>query len=165
MNLISLILLLIIHPLKQQEPSLSEVRKLYFRSDGDKNSAYSLSLLLLTIDTNSTPTLVCYKGASIMMNARFTINPFNKFSAFRKGRLFIESAIKHSGSNVETHFIRFCIQSNLPGFLAYNQDLNADKKILINGISSLDSPELRTSMVCYLSKNRYFSKEEIKKLR
>ena len=156
MNTLAFILLFSLHPLNQEGAKLSEIRKLYFKSADDKNSADSLSLLLSTIDTNSMPTLACYKGASIMMSARHMINPINKLSAFRVGKVFIESAIRHSGTSVETHFIRFSIQSNLPVFLGYNQDLNADKKILINGIGSLDSQEYRTLIITYLSKNKYF---------
>lgn len=151
--------------LSQGEPKLAEVRCLYFKSADEKAAAGKLYALLEPVDSSCTPVMVCYKGAAEMMRARYSLNPIHKYSAFKNGRSLIESAIKRDSTDIETRFIRFSIQSNLPEFLNYDQSLTKDKKMLIHGIPTVADTLLKKLMVNFLAGNKYVTKEELNQIR
>jgi hypothetical protein len=165
MKISILILPLITCLYTQEKVNLNEVRALYFKSADDRSAAEKLSALLSSADSTANPLIVCYKGASEMMKAKYYINPLKKYAAFKNGRVLIETAIRRDPVNVEEHFLRFTIQSNLPGFLGYNENIAADKKTLINKMPSVDDIELKKLMINYLEENKYFTPVDIKQLK
>ena len=146
-------------------PGLTEVRELYYKAAADKQAAVKLSLLLSPVDTGSLPLFVCYKGASEMMKAKYAVNPFNKLTAFKSGKVLIEKSIKRDTANIEMRFIRFSIQSNLPDLLGYNTSLTADKMMLLAKISSTADTSLKRIVINYLANPKYCTEDEIKKLK
>ena len=149
----------------QGEPKLAEVRCLYFKSADEKASAGKLCALLEPVDSSYTPVMVCYKGAAEMMRARYSLNPIHKFSSFKNGRALIESAIKRDSTAIESRFIRFSIQSNLPAFLNYDQNIKKDKSMLIHGIPTVADTLLKKLMLNFLAGNKYVTKEELNQIR
>ncbi len=55
----------------------------------------------------------------------------DKPSAFRTGRGMLEEAISQKPDNVELKFLRLTIQINLPSFLGYDDNIDSDKKFVI----------------------------------
>ncbi|WP_161662298.1 hypothetical protein [Pedobacter sp. V48] len=146
------------------ELNLSELRNLYYRAAENKESAFRLSGMLKTVNTGSPSILVCYKGVSEMMEAKYLINPFNKLSKFKNGRKLIEHAVKTNPDHVEIRFLRFCIQTNLPGFLGYKDHIKGDKVFLIGQVNKINDAELKQKVKEYLFNSKYCSSEELKKI-
>jgi len=149
-----------------QTPDLHRVRELYRRAPEVKQDALQLDQLLLPVDSAvSAPVLVCYKGASEMIKAKYGLNPLNKLENFNKGKVLITRAFSRDTLNLEMHFIRFSIQSNLPAFLGYHDELDRDKRFLLAYTRSSTDPELQEMISKYLSALPSISPEELKQLK
>lgn len=146
------------------EPELQEVKNLFEASSHSKASADQLLELLNTISHSSPPILICYKGAAEMMQAKYGINPINKFKRFKNGKTLIEEAVKKEPNNMEILFLRFAIQTNLPAFLNYNKDIKKDKKYLLANLKTVKDKKLRQNILIFLSASKHCSEEEKKGL-
>ncbi|WP_316788607.1 hypothetical protein [Pedobacter frigoris] len=146
------------------EPKVAELRNLFYESESNKSAWVKLVKLVEPVNTKSSPLLVCYKGVSEMMGAKYTVNPVSKLRRFKKGRSFIEHAVKREPENLEIRFLRFSIQTNLPTFLGYKDQIKEDKIILLNNLRGIRDKELKTNIVTYLSSSKYCTEEEKKKI-
>ncbi|WP_461452657.1 hypothetical protein [Mucilaginibacter sp.] len=132
--------------------NLSEIRKLYESAPLVKQDAKKLDQLMLNVNVNNAnPVLICYKGASELIDAKYTINPITKFDDFNKGKALINKAISRDTLNLEMRFIRYSIQSNLPGFLGYSDNLENDKNFLLINILNIKDQQLKEMILNYLS--------------
>ncbi|TKC09584.1 hypothetical protein [Pedobacter frigoris] len=146
------------------EPKVTELRNLFYESESDKSAWAKFVKLVESVNTKSSPLLVCYKGVSEMMGAKYTVNPVSKLRKFKKGKFFIEEAVKREPANIEIRFLRFSIQTNLPTFLGYNDQIKEDKLMLLNNLSKIRDKNLKTNIATYLSSSKYCTEEEKKKL-
>lgn len=144
---------------------LHQVRKLYMRAPEAKQDAGELNRLMLRVDTSATPLLVCYKGANEMLQAKYSLNPVVKFKKFKRGKYFINKAFSRDTLDLEMRFIRFSIQSNLPAFLGYRDELGKDKRFLLAKIKDSKEPELKEMIFNYFSGLAVFKPEELKQLK
>ena len=146
----------------RNEPELSMLRGLFYKSAEDKTAASKFFLLVANVNRNSTPLLICYKGVAEMMQAKHGFNPFNKLARFNSGRMLIEQSICKDPDNLELRFLRLSIQSNLPSFLGYKSKIEADKNKLITGLDQLKDIELKEKIVNYLLASKYCTEAELK---
>ena len=65
-----------------REPDLKELRQLYLTAVTAKDSTSKLSALLLKVDKQSSPLLICYKGVAQMMEAKYAFGPIGKYQRF-----------------------------------------------------------------------------------
>ena len=91
-----------------------------------------------------------YKGGATIIMAKYVSNPFSKISNFRKGRNMLEKAIAMDRTNSELIFLRFAIQTNIPSFLGYSNDIQEDKKHLQNSLPHLKDKALKEHISGYL---------------
>lgn len=94
----------------------------------DKNVC--LEMIDMLRQNSSNHKLLGYLGAYTMIKANHQINPFNKLSSFKRGKSILEKAIKSLPTDVELRYVRYAIQSSIPSFLGYDQNLKEDKEIL-----------------------------------
>lgn len=129
-----------------------QIREAYFKSAESKDEAVRLNRLLDTIGENSSAVILCYKGAAEMLKAKYAFNPFTKMSFFNKGKELIERSIARDTSCIESRFVRFTIQCNLPGFLGYNKNIRSDSTMIANGLPGLTDNDLKSRI------NNYFKR-------
>ncbi|WP_367867218.1 hypothetical protein [Pedobacter sp. WC2423] len=141
-------------------PEIKQLRVLYYQSATDKAAASKLQDLLSNVDDQSSELLICYKGVAEMMQAKYTISPISKYRRFKKGKEFIESAVALDPENLEIRFLRFTIQSNLPSFLGYNDQITADKKILIKNLDQIHDQPLKQLVINYLFASKHITEKE-----
>ena len=55
----------------------------------------------------------------------------------------LEKAIVSDPKNVEIRFMRFCVQTNAPYFLGYNNNISSDKLAIIKAWSPLSDLDLK----------------------
>lgn len=111
-----------------------------------------ISLLAPFNETNN-PLLFGYRGGATMLMAKHAFNPFSKLSYFKKGKLMLESAINADQTNVELRFLRYTIQTNVPGFLNYNSDKNLDRTFISQSLPKLKDQELKKIISEFLLKH------------
>lgn len=146
------------------EPEILEIRNLFEASANNKASADQLLKLLSGTTQSASPLLICYQGATEMMLAKYAFNPINKLKKFTKGKSLIEEAVKKEPQHLEIRFLRFAIQTNLPAFLNYNDDIQMDKKYLLDNLKTTKDNILKQNIMKYLSTSKYCSAEEKKGL-
>ena len=100
--------------------SHQEVRNLYFEGWEGTCGATELSTMLENQDVSDDVVLLAYKGAAQTTLANCKKTPFSKLSVFNEGKDDLEKAIQEDPDNVEIRFLRYTIQTNIPGFLNYN---------------------------------------------
>ena len=136
------------------EPGIEEVKILFEASAHSKSSAERLLKLLSAVGYSSPPLMLCYKGVAEMMQAKYAFNPIVKFKRFKKGKKMIEEAVKKEPDNLEIRFLRFAIQTNLPAFLNYNDNIKEDKKYLLTNLQTTKDKKLKQDILKYLSTSK-----------
>jgi len=148
-----------------QTLNLHQIRTLYHSAAEVKQDAAQLNKLMLKVDSNSLPVMICYKGANEMIQAKYAINPIAKLNKFNKGKELIQKAFSSDTLNLEIRFIRYAIQSNLPAFLNYHDDLNSDKRFLLDNTKAGKDAELQEIIYNYLSGLPVIKPDELKQLK
>ena len=153
----------LIHSFK--DPELKELRQLYLTAVTAKDSTLKLSALLLNVNKQSSPLLICYKGVAQMMEAKYAFGPIGKYQRFNTGKDLIERAITLDSTNVEIRYLRFTIQKSIPSFLGYNGNIITDKNFLVNNYGTIDDGQLKEMVSGFLVSSGNCSASELTKLK
>lgn len=146
------------------EPEIQEVKQLFQASAKSKTAADQLLKLLAEVTESSSPLLIGYKGAAEMMQAKYAWSPISKVKRFNNGKRLIETAVKKAPDHLEIRFLRLAIQTNLPAFLNYNDEIQNDKKFVLTHLKTTKDKTLKQNIVKYLSTSKYCTAEEKKQL-
>lgn len=142
------------------QPPLSEIRALYENSVANESACNKLIQILSPYDESNYPLYAGYKASAIMMMANHVINPFSKFSYFKKGKKILENAIKADGKNIELIFLRFNIQTHLPSFLGYDESIKSDRVFLENSFLKIEDEQLKQFLIPYLKNSDYINSDK-----
>lgn len=82
------------------------------------------------------PAISPYLGSAIMRKAEYAVSPWKKYGYFKEGQAILEDYIKANPKSVEARYVRLLVQSSIPTFLAYNSDIEADEKMIRQGLSA-----------------------------
>jgi len=134
-------------------PSIKEVRIMLHNATSNEQVCIKMIGLLEPFNETNNPLLCGYKGGATMLMAKHAFNPFSKLSYFKKGKIMLESAIKADYTNLELRFLRFTIQTNVPGFLNYTSDKNLDRAFISQSLPKLQDQELKKIIIEFLSKH------------
>lgn len=145
--MIVLLLLLTGRPFQEMNTPLLELRQLYLQAATKEEYATLLEKRLNATDIDNEPILVCYKGASQMMQARYSVNPFNKIKYFNSGKILIESAIARDKINVEMRLLRYSVQSHIPSFLGYHENIDDDRTFLKSQTDKIKDAQLKAMVI------------------
>jgi hypothetical protein len=97
-----------------------------------------------------------------MMNAKYAVNPLEKWNSFSKGKTLLQKSVGKEPLNVEIRFLRLAMQSKSPSFLGYSEDIPKDKIFILQQFKSLDDIELKNLMKAFLVKANVLSDSEKK---
>jgi hypothetical protein len=147
------------------KPTLAELRLSYQQAGNRKAAAEKLDQLTAGIDTGQSPILIGYKGANEMFQAKYASNLIAKLNRFNKGKSLLQMAIIHDTTNLETRFLRFSIQYNVPSFLNYKEELTADKRFLIANTSHSKDQELKQMIINYFETTGALNYTELNQLK
>ena len=143
---------------------ISTVRILLQKAALNETACKQMTHLLAPYDKEN-PLLLGYKGSGTMMMAKHVFNPFSKLSYFKKGKQMLESAIDTDDQNLELRFLRFTAQTNIPSFLGYNNDIEKDKKFILNYFSPIKDHKLKEFILPILMKSKYLTSLEKEQLK
>lgn len=143
--------------------TLSELRTDF---ENAAKSAKNVDVLYNKLDdySGNNQTIVAYKGASVILKARFVKDKATKKKYFTDGATLINDAVKNDSKDVENRLIRLIIQENIPKFIKYNQNIQQDKQFIVDNYNSAPK-EVQTLVKTYAKKYNTFTPQQLKKLK
>lgn len=141
MKTLSFLIWIVLAGVQHNDPL--KLRNAYVAAAVSKQQLQQFQKMLLEYPGNA-PVWNCYRGAAEMLSARYAFNPVTKITAFNKGKSLIEDAIAADSLNPECRYIRYGIQKNLPAFLNYSGQLNADSIVLARSLDTLQDHDLKS---------------------
>lgn len=143
--------------------TVDALRKEYHKASSD--SVACSKLYAKAFADNSTDNMIIgYKGAISAAMANHIKNKSEKLKFFNAGKKLIEQSIKADAQNMELRFLRFTIQTNCPKALGYNDEIESDKKFVMESLGSMKNATLKKKMIAFLLASKYVTEEEKKKL-
>ena len=93
------------------------------------NSSHTTDSLYTDLDhlNNKTPLIVAYMGALDALKAKHSWNPYSKIKSLSQASQLMQKAIDNDPHNIEIRFMRFSVQHNVPAWLGYSKNLDADR--------------------------------------
>ena len=93
-----------------------------------------------------------YLAGAQMASANFKLFPLAKYQAFLEGKKLLEESVAMDKQNPEIRFVRYVIQSQLPAFLFYHQNMDEDKNIILKSLPTLKSndPDLYSRIIAFI---------------
>jgi hypothetical protein len=140
--------------------NIGEIRKLYPAASSSESNATVLASKLAGISLpNKNKTLVAYKGASIVILAKFKKKVKDKVAQLKEGAKLIELAIASEPNNIEIRMIRLSIQENVPSMVNYRKNKKEDKMFLLSHYKD-SVGALSTYIKNFILQSKSFSSEE-----
>jgi len=139
---------------------LVKVRDMYYKASTNRADAELFFKSIQSYSGIDKSLIEGYKGMSFMIKANFDFNPYYKLSYFVKGKAFLDEAIANDPENIELRFLRFCVQTNAPGFLGYSGKITEDKTIIKKYYSTLEDEDLKKRIKEYMLNSKSCSKDE-----
>ncbi len=166
MKKVLILLLLTVFTINTQaNENIIMIRNLFYSATTSVDSANVLVEKLQTVNANSKPELIGYKGMSNLMVCYHSFNPYTKYTNFIKGKNILEQAINKDPNNIELRFLRLSVQLNVPSFLGYSSNINEDKLIIFNGIKNIRDKDLFGRIYNYTMNAKRLTAEEKEKMK
>jgi len=146
--------------LNAKDDNLIKIRQLYYKASANRADAETFFKVIHATSIIDPSLTSAYKGMSYMIKANFDFNPYYKLSYFVKGKDLLDGAIDGDPKNIELRFLRFCVQTNAPGFLGYGGKITEDKIVIKKYFASLDDTDLKKRIQEYMLNSKSCSKEE-----
>lgn len=122
-----------------QQVTLAEARQLYFSMDKNECSGLKLAEKFEAVDKITDNRLKAYYGAAAASAPVCVSGPMKKLSWFKKGKELLDQSVKSGMTIFEIRFLRFATQSKTPGFLNYKDNIQEDKKFILNNLAKGES--------------------------
>jgi hypothetical protein len=143
-------------------PSLTKVRTDYKKSFNSKEVTLQLNKYLAEVKKTDKKLLVAYKGAVLILMAKYSKVIKEKNFFFKEGATLLNFAIFEEPANVEMRCIRLSIQENAPKLLKYRANKAEDKQFIKDGYDTIKSTTIKTYVRGFIMQSKSFSDEEKK---
>ncbi|MFB2120398.1 hypothetical protein [Parapedobacter sp. 2B3] len=124
------------------------LRLLYRDATKSEAQAQAFYAPLATVTKSDDPVLVAYKGAGLMLLARY-----EKLTArgakVKEAVPWIEQAVADEPNNAEIRLIRLSVQEHLPKFLKYNDNIEADRQFVEQALPEIEDAGLKAMINGY----------------
>lgn len=144
--------------------SLSEMRNLFEKISYQEVYVVKLKELSISSQNQSSGNVkLAYYASAIMTSAKYKFNPASKLSLFNEGKSLLEKAIAVDTSSVETRYIRFVLQSNVPSILNYNKQIITDRKYILSNLGNLktNDGELYVKITSYFLATKQIKQSDL----
>lgn len=139
---------------------LVQVRQKFIAATESSTAADDLYAMLENVpDTSKETTMVAYKAAAIMLQAKHAKGMITKKKLFEKGARLLEAVIAKDDTNYEARLIRLSIQEGAPKITGYKKNITDDKAFLIKNFGG-QTPGLKKFTRDFVAGSASFSKEE-----
>jgi len=136
-----------------QDDLLEDVRQNIASVFSDEEVCDRLNKAFEKADLKGNVLLEGYRGGLLIGLAKHRTNPIKRLGYLSDGKELLENSIARSNmeQSVELRFLRLTIQTNLPSFLGYNDDKDADKAFVLENLSLVDSEQFKTQVKKFIS--------------
>lgn len=131
------------------------IRLLYKDATKSREQAEAFYEPLKAVDKSDKPELVAYKGAGLMLLARYE-KLAERGPKVREAAAWIEEAVERAPENPEIRLIRLSVQEHLPKFLKYRQHIEEDRQFVQQALPSVTDAGLKAMINGYFDE---FSKK------
>lgn len=139
---------------RAQQVTLTHARQLYFSMDKNECNGLKLAEQFESAEKITDPILKAYYGASAATAPVCVGSPMKKLSWFNKGKDLLDQSVKSGMTIFEIRFLRFATQSKSPRFLNYRDNIQEDKKFILDNLSKGENQvkdnQAFTSMATFL---------------
>ena len=118
---------------------MDEIRLSYHNIDSEKKLKEFIKQCKQSDCSNANP----YLAVATMQKAEYAFLPTSKLWYFKRGKKQLESFIAEHPGHVEARYLRMLVQSEIPKFLGYHNNIEPDMKYVSE---HLDQLELTTKM-------------------
>jgi hypothetical protein len=124
-----------------------------------------LTVFQKSIDTypKKDQTYYCYLAAYQSLLSNYAPNISAKLKTFKLCKTNLEKSFTIQES-FDAHFIRFCIQTNVPSILDYKDKIKEDKNYLLTNLKNTPESEFKQKVKLFLAKSKALDKAEKEKL-
>lgn len=156
-KVIIIILVCLLTPLKSQasDTSLIEIREIFYQATQSSEAADLLNTILTDNVISKDITLQGYKGVSLMLLAKYTLNPYKKIYYFNQGKIALDNAIREEVENIELRYLRYTVQLKAPQFLNYNGALSDDLYFIKSNLYNINDLDLKSRI------NNFFDQQTL----
>jgi len=95
--------------------------------------------------------IMAYTGMYHMLAARDFVNPISKWNSFRKGKNLLDDAVEKDKNNPEIRLLRLSAQLSVPSFLGYNNNIEADKRVILNELRRVTDKDLQRRLIRFMT--------------
>lgn len=127
---------------------LYTLRLLYRNATQSKEQAQAFYGPLAKVTKNDQPVRVAYKGAGLMLLARYE-KLTDRGPKVKEAITWIEQAVADDPDNAEIRLIRLSVQEHLPKFLKYNANIEDDRLFIQQALPALEDAGLKAMINGY----------------
>jgi|SRR5690606_849556 len=120
---------------------LAAIRLLYKDATRSKEQAEAFNVPLKNVTQTDEPVLVAYKGAGMMLLARYE-KLTERGPKVKEAVNWIEQAVAADPENAEIRLVRLSVQEHLPRFLKYHEHIEEDRKFVQQQLPSIKDESL-----------------------
>lgn len=120
-----------------QNSDCSEIQKVREKYHQIKNSD-QLDSFIAYLEKLNCEMAQPYLASSIMQKAEYSFSPIKKLKYFNSGKTLLEDYIKNNPKNIEAKYVRVMVQSEIPSFLGYHKEMEADLQFIKKNTSTSD---------------------------
>ncbi|MEP7128353.1 MAG: hypothetical protein ABI729_05770 [Chitinophagales bacterium] len=144
---------------------VGRLRELFYKASQDASATEVFYSEMKQVSEKDGGILLGYKAMAELMKCYHSFNPVNKLVYFDKGKDHLNSAVQSDSTNIELRYLRFSVQTNVPVFLGYKENIAQDKKFIIDNLGATSSdPALQKMIVSFLLSSNYCSEKEKQQL-
>jgi hypothetical protein len=129
--------------------------------DQEKNSELINQLSLLP---KNDPLIAAYTGALTAVKAKFSMNPWKKYSLCKEGMATLTKSITLSPNDIEIRYLRLLIAYKTPKIAGFQGDMINDKMKILSLIHSEQDSHLKKMIATFMLNNNICSESERKTL-
>lgn len=116
-----------------------------------------------------TAQMLAYRGALEAIMTKTTWNVFKKLGFLKRSEASFNEAIRIAPNNVEIRFMRMAVQYEIPEYLGYSDDMETDRKFIIEHIDEFNPAEFSygtlTEIFGFMKKCGRFTTDQIEKFK
>ncbi|MBK9731628.1 MAG: hypothetical protein IPO83_10150 [Chitinophagaceae bacterium] len=141
------------------------LRELFYKASRDASAAEVFYNEMKQVTEKDGGILLGYRAMAEFMKCYHSFNPVNKLLYFDKGKDHLNSAVQSDSMNIELRYLRFSVQTNVPVFLGYKENIAQDKQFIMENLGSISNDAaLQKMIVSFLLSSNYCSEKEKQQL-
>lgn len=105
------------------------------------DSKDQLNSFIAKLELNDCMDAIPYHASATMQKAQYSFWPTAKLKYFKRGKKMLEAFIKSHPDNIEARYVRYLVQSEIPGILGYNDDMDEDYAYILSNIANTQLPK------------------------